>query len=118
MQSTWCSYPFLTRESSMEMEYCNSDLWLDLERAKAYWKVLSGLGLVVHLEDSSSRREWGGVDRESFSSSWRRTERCFDLVVLILLLYILFLFLFDDWVFCFILFFVAVDLQLYLLLMR
>lgn len=53
----------------MEMEYCNSDFWLDLERAKAYWKVLSGLGLVVHLEANSSRREWGGVERESFSSS-------------------------------------------------
>lgn len=71
----------------MEMEYCNSDFWLDLERAKAYWKVLSALGLVVHLEANSSRSSWGGVERESFSSSWRRTERCFDLVVLIFLFF-------------------------------
>jgi len=67
----------------MEIEYCNSDLSRDLERAKAYWKVLSGLGSEVHLEARSSSRSCCGVDNASFSSSWRRTERCFDLVVLI-----------------------------------
>ena len=69
----------------MAMEYCNSDLSRDLERAKAYWKVLSGLGSEVHLEANSSRSSCGGVERESFSSSCRRTVRCFDLVVLIML---------------------------------
>ena len=67
----------------MEIAYCNSDLSRDLERAKAYWKVLSGLGSEVHLEARSSSRSCCGVDRSSFSSSWRRIERCFDLVVLI-----------------------------------
>mmetsp|Transcript_21946 Transcript_21946/g.36161 ORF Transcript_21946/g.36161 Transcript_21946/m.36161 type:complete len:85 (-) Transcript_21946:229-483(-) len=83
MQSTWCSYPFLTKESSMEIEYCNSELSRDLDKAKAYWKVLSELGSEVHLEANSSRSSCGGTESASLSSSWRRTERCLDLVVLI-----------------------------------
>jgi len=67
----------------MEIEYCNSDLSRDLDKAKAYWKVLSGLGSEVHLEANSSSRSCCGVERASFSSSWRRTERCIDLDVLI-----------------------------------
>jgi hypothetical protein len=65
------------------------------------------------------------VERESFSSSCRRTVRCFDLVVLIILLF-LFLLLLDTILRCYgvefsfcsrgsgkvILFALAVDLQL------
>lgn len=52
----------------MDIEYCNSDLSRDLDKAKAYWNVLSELGSWVHLEANSSNSSCGGVDRASFSS--------------------------------------------------
>lgn len=53
----------------MEIEYCNSDFSQDLDKAKAYWKVLSELGFEVQAEANSSSRSGCGMDRASFSSS-------------------------------------------------
>ena len=53
----------------MEIEYFSSDFSLDLDRAKAYWKVLSGEGSVAHLDARSSRSSCCGLDKASFSSS-------------------------------------------------
>lgn len=67
----------------MEMEYLSSDTSRDLERANAYWKVTSWLfGLEVHWVARSSRREGGGIAKESFSSSCCLTSRCIALDVL------------------------------------
>lgn len=69
----------------MLIAYCSSFSLSVLERANAYWNVLSwdGLEAQVNARDSSSSRE--GVERRSFSSTLCLAFRCVPFVFPILL---------------------------------
>lgn len=68
------------------MAYLSSSALSLLERANAYWKVLSCDGLEAHVTERDSRRSREGVERRSFSSTDCFAFRCVPLVFPIVML--------------------------------